>query len=337
MAKIFDEALQSSNVTIRETGMQCLVEIGRQEYNMMVNYIDKICQVTSYVAKNDESQVGSQGIEFWTTIAEVELARLEKKGQIHNFTHTYKDFLIQLLLEGISNVQIDDEDDAEEEWGVNLSCGCCLVKLSLLLKNEVLGPVVQFVSANITHSDWKNRYAALMALGAVADGPEKQKFAEILTPSIAQLCNMFKDQSVKVREAIAWVIFQICTHHADVMVSTIEQTAMFISVLIESLADRPRVSVYLCQAFEKLAESLAPISSDQIENRLTPHFEQIAEALFKNAARVSEDDSTTGIVQASYASLTSLCQASCVKSNGSLLQMLNMILEQLRMTIENPN
>ena len=43
MAKIFDEALQSGSVSIRETAMQCLVEIGRQEYNMlpMVDWIFK--------------------------------------------------------------------------------------------------------------------------------------------------------------------------------------------------------------------------------------------------------------------------------------------------------
>jgi len=81
------------------------------------------------------------------------------------------------LLEGISNVQIEDEDDAEEEWGVNLASGCCLVKVSMLLKNQVLNPVISFVQANIMHSDWQKRYAALMALGAVADGPDKIAFA----------------------------------------------------------------------------------------------------------------------------------------------------------------
>ena len=43
MHKILDEALVSSNVQIRETAMQCLVEIGRQEYNMMGSYIDRLC------------------------------------------------------------------------------------------------------------------------------------------------------------------------------------------------------------------------------------------------------------------------------------------------------
>jgi hypothetical protein len=67
-----------------------------------------------------------------------------------------------------------------------------------------------------------------MALGAVSDGPDKRAFAQILTPSILHLLNMFKDISIKVREAIAWVTFQICCHHAEVMVSTPESTAMFV-------------------------------------------------------------------------------------------------------------
>ena len=41
-------------------------------------------------------------------------------------------------------------------------------------------------------------------------------------------------------------------------------------------------------------------------------------------------------MQASYATLTSLCQASCSRSDASLQQMLTMIIEQLRITIEQP-
>lgn len=80
MNKILDEALGSSNVGIRETAMQCLVEIARQEYELMGAYIARLSQVTAHVAKNDAAEVGSQGIELWTTIAEVEIARLEKQG-----------------------------------------------------------------------------------------------------------------------------------------------------------------------------------------------------------------------------------------------------------------
>jgi hypothetical protein len=149
----------------------------------------------------------------------------EKKGaHMNNYIRSCKDDLIGLLLNGIKNVSIEDDDDDDEEWGVNMSAGCCLQKISLLLRSDVIAPVVEFVSLNILDGNWKNRYAALIALGAIAEGPEKTTFATILVPSIGNLLNMFKDQSIKVREAISWVVNQICEHHAEVLVSSSELT-----------------------------------------------------------------------------------------------------------------
>lgn len=42
MGKVLDEALDTNNVQIRETAMQCLVEIGRQEYATIQSYMEKI-------------------------------------------------------------------------------------------------------------------------------------------------------------------------------------------------------------------------------------------------------------------------------------------------------
>lgn len=78
MSKIF-EALENKAVEIRENAMQCLVEVGRQEYIYVNQYFPKIADVTSKAALHDDSKVGAQGIEFWTTLAEEELAR-ERKG-----------------------------------------------------------------------------------------------------------------------------------------------------------------------------------------------------------------------------------------------------------------
>ena len=44
--------------------------------------------------------------------------------------------------------------------------------------------VVQFVSSNILQEDWRLRYSALMALGAISEGPDKTKIAEVIVPSI---------------------------------------------------------------------------------------------------------------------------------------------------------
>lgn len=83
----------------------------------------------------------------------------------------------------------------------------------------------------------------MIALGAIAEGPEKVAFAQILEASIGNLLNMFSDTSLKVREAISWVINQICEHHSEVLVSSPELTQHFVTVLVQSIKDFPRVSI----------------------------------------------------------------------------------------------
>jgi len=77
-------------------------------------------------ARSDASKVGAQGIEFWTTMAEEELNRGRKGLPVKNYIRNCKDDLIKLLLDGIRTVQIEDDEEEDDEWGVAMSSGCCL-------------------------------------------------------------------------------------------------------------------------------------------------------------------------------------------------------------------
>jgi len=80
-----------------------------------------------------------------------------------------------------------------------MSSGVCLQKISLLIGSQVLPQVVTFVSSNITSADWRARYAAVLSLGTITEGPDKPSFNQILVPSINQLITMYGDPSIKVR------------------------------------------------------------------------------------------------------------------------------------------
>ena len=57
MTKVLD-ALQCQDSDIREYAMQSLVEIARQEYDQMMNYLQKIYEVTERAAVHDDAKVG---------------------------------------------------------------------------------------------------------------------------------------------------------------------------------------------------------------------------------------------------------------------------------------
>lgn len=55
-----------------------------------------------------------------------------------------------------------------------------------------------------------------MALGSITEGPERQRFQEVIIQALPNLLNMFVDPNGKVREAISWVMARISEHHADI-------------------------------------------------------------------------------------------------------------------------
>lgn len=171
--------------------------------------------------------------------------------------------------------------------------------------NHVLQPVVEFVAAHIQQQDWKNKYASLMALGSITEGPEKQKFLEVIIQALQNLLAMFKDKSAKVREAISWVMARICEHHADV-ISNPQVIDQFMFCIIEAIKDKPRISNQCCHALMKLAVSLEPITSTEYSNALTRYFSDCIKVLIENSAR--EDFAGTGVdlVQASYVTITTM-------------------------------
>jgi hypothetical protein len=104
-----------------------------------------------------------------------------------------------------------------------------------------LEPVLAFVGGNIQTPDWKKRYSSLLALGAITEGPEKQKFMSVLIPALSNFIQMFSDEHAKVREAIAWVFSKICENHSDV-ITNFQIMPVLMPIFLNSLKDKPRIS-----------------------------------------------------------------------------------------------
>lgn len=138
-------------------------------------------------------------------------------------------------------INFEDEDDDDDEFGHLMSSATTLQKLSILLKNDVMDPVINYVAANIMQPNWKQKYSALIALGSITEGPDKQKFGETIAQALNNLLQMTRDPLKKIREGISWVFARICEHHGEV-ISNPNISGQIIPTLKESLKDTPKVS-----------------------------------------------------------------------------------------------
>ncbi len=107
-----------------------MVEIARQEYDSVEFFYPQVCSITSEAARGEDEKVGAQGIEFWTSIAEEEHSRKKKGGLVKGYIAQSSSSLISLLLECIQRLNIEDEDEEDDQFGVYLSAGCCLVEVA---------------------------------------------------------------------------------------------------------------------------------------------------------------------------------------------------------------
>ena len=211
----------------------------------------------------------------------------------------------------------------------------------MLIRNDIMELAIKFVAANIQAADsWKQRYAGLIALGSITEGPDKHKFLEVIAQALNQLLLLFSDGSPKVREAICWVFSRLSEHHPDVFLD--QQVAeQFIPRLRDLISDKARISNQCCAVFEKLATAHAP-PNDEPNNCLTPYFQDLMQKLMINAnqeaqtAEASVSSSGVDLQQASYMTMTTLIQHCCSDSYDFVYQLMIPTLQALEQTVKSP-
>jgi importin subunit beta-1 len=120
----------------------------------------------------------------------------------YNFAKTA---LMEVLPQILQLLFRQDEDD-DDEWTVSNSAAAAITLFAQIAENAVLGPVLQFVEANIRGENWNQREAAVMAFGSVMDGPEPSTLQPLVAQAFPVLISMLADPNSAVRESTSWAL-----------------------------------------------------------------------------------------------------------------------------------
>lgn len=259
-------AAKSTDVRIRHAAFECLVKIGEHYYDKLPEYIRWLFELTENAIRSDEEQVALQGIEFWNTICDEEIALIEEAEASRelgttpervskSFVVTALPYLIQPILACLKQ----QEEDALEDDVYNraTAAAVCLELLAQAAPNQILQLVMPFVESNIVDAEnWRSREAAVLAFGSVLDGPPTSDLKALVNNGNALSIIMgalLNDPHVAVRDSAAWTL-------ARVVQIDREMTAANLPALVECLRgalsknDSPVVAGNVCFAIHNLAE-----------------------------------------------------------------------------------
>ena len=278
------EATTCEDARVRVAAFEVLVGIAENYYEYMAAYIEAVYELTVKAAKQDQSEVGLQAIEFWSTICEEEIGRQdaiecgETDVKMFNFIATALGALVPMLLEQLTK-QEDDQDEDENAWNLAMAGGICLGLVAQLVRDPVVEQVMAYIQANIRSSEWRQREAATFAFGAILEGPNPANLAGIAKEALPVLVMALKDDSTHVKDTTAWTIGRVFEFvHTDEHPMVDAQTfPQVLQAMMESLKDVPHVAGKVCWSVQNLVSAIS--QSDAGRRALVPYFQSIIQTL----------------------------------------------------------
>ena len=171
----------------------------------------------------------------------------------------------------------EEDDDPEDEWNLRKCSAAALDVLASFFPEQIFEVSLPYLKGNLTHPDWPNREAAVLAFGAIAEGCEAV-VAPYLPELIPFLVSLLQDKEPVVRKITCWAlgrytrwVIHLERDHPDQMSKYLEMT---IDGILQIMMDRNKsVQEGAASAFSTLEETAS--------HRLTPYCLPIVQQLVR--------------------------------------------------------
>lgn len=202
-----------------------------------------------------------------------------------------------------------EEDEDEEDWTKSMAAASCLELLSQNVGDPVVPTVVQFVESNIRAESWQQREAAVMAFGAVLEGPDATVLGPLVNQALGTLLQMISsDSSVAVQDTVAWTLSKITEVVLEVIDPNVHLQSM-VTALIEGLPKSPRICNSCCSALGNLVNQLSGggLGEDAPDTSLMSSFyPNVLTALMPLSDKPTNDNNSRS---AAYQTISAFCSS----------------------------
>eukprot|EP00917_Polyrhabdina_sp_WS-2016_P030512 GHVP01065075.1.p1 GENE.GHVP01065075.1~~GHVP01065075.1.p1 ORF type:complete len:788 (+),score=149.32 GHVP01065075.1:2-2365(+) len=209
--KVFERTSDSSE-EIKTLAIQSLKEIFKNFYEYFSDYCEKGFFDQILLLLNTKDPVlAYEIVEFFITILEIEILKVEYGEEIHKIGSRYSRQLTEILLViACSDDSLDD--DVETEWGKETASMFCLSLLCKVIDREIFMSIQDtihtFIRSKSVSPKWQDRNTSLLAFNAILEGGADSLSNEVGN-AIEFFLSRLQDESAQVRDTAAWLIGRV--------------------------------------------------------------------------------------------------------------------------------
>jgi hypothetical protein len=150
----------------------------------------------------------------------------------------------------------DDDENPEDRWNLRKCSAAALDVFATDFRGPVFETILPYLMTNLKHEEWQFREAAVLALGAVAEG-----CMEVVTPHLPELVpylnSLLKDTEALVRQITCWTLGRYSAWGASLQTADLRTKyfePMMEGILLTMLDRNKRVQEAAASAFAHLEE-----------------------------------------------------------------------------------
>eukprot|EP00245_Coleochaete_scutata_P005591 TRINITY_DN19250_c0_g1_i1.p1 TRINITY_DN19250_c0_g1~~TRINITY_DN19250_c0_g1_i1.p1 ORF type:complete len:894 (-),score=159.66 TRINITY_DN19250_c0_g1_i1:1054-3735(-) len=294
---------QDPSGEVRKLVCSALVQLLATHPHVLEPHIRNVIEYMLHATQDKEDEVALEACEFWSAYCEARLppdllreflARLtgilltnmvyhdddealvdaDDDESAPDREEDMKPFLHRSKVHGNDGTEQDeDDDDYVNAWNLRKCSAAGLDILSTVFQDDLLPllmPLVQARLSNDTDEGWKDREAAVLALGAIAEGCING-LMPVLSQVVAFLLPLLDDKRPLVRSITCWTLSRYSKWIVQ-SIQTPEGHAQFDAVLggmLRRILDKnKRVQEAACSAFATLEEEAADELCSRMESIL---------------------------------------------------------------------
>ncbi len=289
---------------------------------------------------NDDESIAILSYEFWCSVGDIEIARLEvNKVGLNSKEYCNRAYnqLIEVIFQHLLTAGNKSLSEDEDSWTLSKAASCLLSILSQCCEYQLIQEVINFIGTNISHTNAANKEAAILSFGAILDTRHRESMTNLVMNSIDTLVSFLSDQSSSssLKITTAWVLEKIAELYGEEFINFMDAFDKLITTLINLFdKSKKRVVCHLCNTMHFFAKALRP-QEGQNSNIFSKHIKQLLSILLKLAFTPKSYDSTDNVAMAAFNAIGSIIENSPPDTKFIIQSFFNDLLEAFKSTL-NP-
>lgn len=243
---------------------ETMVSLVKQYYDVSSTFIETFYNLSLSALSNPEEQIGLKGLDFWTTICEVEsqiAAELEDEPDnptppiLYNYAKGALATIFPIVLRKLC--EQEDDNINSDEYNIHSAAAICVESYALCERDAVIPYVVMFIEQNAQSQNWQEREAAIIAFGSIIEGPSTsklQEYVDTIIPLLTHSCSPM-EQSVGVKDSALWVIGHIAEIFPDNIINSPDRETILDNLMAALNDSESEIINHACFALNTIHEA----------------------------------------------------------------------------------